>query len=362
MRERLFTLLAQEPALAERLLAIRAFSKSVRSAEYHLTNACNLRCDGCWFFAYDFDHATREETSLARWHDFAREQRVRGITSALLIGGEPTLFQDRIRAFIANMPYVTISSNGLKPLPRDGFENVNVAITLFGGGPLDDKLRGYSPSGRKLTGLLQTSLANYKNDDRAIFIFALTEDSITHVADTVRMIADNGNQVTFNYYSAYGSPEPLSQSRKTLELLETALKLRDAYPEAVACHPYFIEALISGRTHFGSFGYETCPSISVDHPAHSARLRNGNPVLPGFNAWAADTETLNFCCTSGHCNGCRDSQAVYSWLMVSMPHFLDSQHRLQTWIEIAESYWRQFVWSPFHCRTTNSLTVPGVHA
>ena len=70
---------------------------------------------------------------------------------------------------------------------------------------------------------------------------------------------------------------------------------------------------------------------------------NGNPVLPGFAAYAADAKTLNFCCTSGHCESCRDSQAVYSWLLVSLPHFLDSKERLRTWVDVAEGYWRQFV-------------------
>lgn len=352
MRDQLLGLLSDDRELAERLLAIRTFSKTVRSAEFHLTNACNIRCKGCWFFEYAFDDATTEETSLTRWEEFARDQRERGVTAALLIGGEPTLFRERIRAFVSCMPYVTISSNGIRALPRDGFENVNVALTLFGGGPLDDDLRGHSPSGRSMRGLFRTALDHYKHDDRAIFIYALTPESTPYVEQTVRMIADNGNQVTFNYYSDYGARDPAPSRTDSSQILDAALRVHDLYPDAVACHPYFIQALICGSTHFGRFGYESCPSISVDHPAHAERLRNGNPVLPGFNAWAADTRTLNFCCTSGHCEGCRDSQAVYSWLMVNLAKFLETKEQLRTWVEIAESYWRQFVWSPFHRRAS----------
>lgn len=356
------TLVGSDERLAKRLIELRAFSKSVRSAEYHLTNACNLRCKGCWFFEYAFDDATKEEASLERWNEFARAEHARGVTGALLIGGEPTLFQERVRAFVSLMPYVTISSNGLRALPREGFENVNVALTLFGGGPLDDTLRGHAPSGRKMSGLFQTALNHYRHDDRAIFIYALTSESLPFVEDTVKLIADNGNQVTFNYYSNYGSPPATSNEAPEAELLDTALEVRASYPEAVVCHPYFIETLIRGKTPFGSFGYEVCPSISVDHPAHSARIRNGNPVLPGFNAWAADTKTLSFCCTSGHCEGCRDSQAVYSWLMVSMKSFMQSKDDLETWVEIAESYWRQFVWSPYHRRAIGRSLDLGAHA
>ena len=43
-------------------------------------------------------------------------------------------------------------------------------------------------------------------------------------------------------------------------------------------------------------------------------------MLPKFNAWAADFKTVNFCCTSGHCEDCRDSQAVFSWLWSLAPN------------------------------------------
>ena len=77
-------------------------------------------------------------------------------------------------------------------------------------------------------------------------------------------------------------------------------------------------------------------------------MLNGNPILPVFNTWSADLQTVKFCCTSGHCDGCRDSQAVFSWLLVSLERFLESRDSLRTWVEIAESYWSQFYWSPYH--------------
>jgi len=98
---------------------------------------------------------------------------------------------------------------------------------------------------------------------------------------------------------------------------------------------------------------DVCPSVSWDHPDHTTRRANGNPTLPLFNVYGADLETIQFCCTSGHCEGCRDSQAVQTWLLVSVRHFLQSTQGLQTWVELAENYWRQFVWSPYHA-------VPGV--
>jgi hypothetical protein len=339
-------LAASDGDLLARFRAVRAFSRSVRASEYHITNACNLRCRGCWFFTFAFDKATKDETDRAELRDFIKRERARHINAALLIGGEPTLVPDRVIAFVERMEYVTISTNGLRPLPRAGFEQVSIGITLFGGGSLDDQLRAITPAGRAFSGLFETALRNYRNDPRAIFNYAVAGTGFDHVRDTVQRIRDNGNQVTFNLYSEYDTDAPLRHSRDQ-RLLNELLEVAAGYPDAVVAHPYYLRALITGETEFGRFGYDVCPSVSWDHPRHAIRRANGNPTLPLFNAYGSDLRTIQFCCTSGHCDGCRDSQAVQSWLLVSARQFLHSEEGLRTWVELAESYWRQFVWSPY---------------
>lgn len=346
-RKRLSDLL-QEPGLRTRFDTVREISGRVRSSEYHLTNACNIRCDGCWFFAKDFDQRTSEPVNIERWRLFAKEQASGGVTAALLIGGEPTLYPERIEAFQDAMDFVTVSSNGLRGLPRDGFEDVAVALTLFAGVGEDDRLRAIAPSGKRFDGLFDTALKNYRNDPRATFIYALDARSPDLVDETVARIQDNGNVVSFNYYSDYGRGADRGPAAEAeLRLLDEVLRVTARYPETVISHPYYSRALIRGRTEWGTFGYEECPSISVSHPEHAERLTNGKPVLPGFNAYSADTESVTFCCTSGDCSSCRDSQAVHSWLMVSVREFI-RQEDVRTWIEVSESYWEQFVWSPLH--------------
>jgi len=224
---------------------------------------------------------------------------------------------------------------------------VAVQISLFGGGKLDDDLRAIKPGGARFTGLFNEALRNYEGDRRACFVFAITEDGIDHIADTVKRIHDNGNRVSLNFYSKYNKDEPL-RMQNAERLVDEALRVKELYPQTLLSHPYFIRALVTGDSHWGSFSYDVCPSLSVDNPAHAGRLANGNPVLPRFNAWAADCETVNFCCTSGHCEDCRDSQAVLSWLLVSLERFRESGELLKTWIEISESYWRQFCWAPYN--------------
>ena len=347
--QRVMELVGNDFALALRLKALQDFSRSVRTSEYHVTNACNIRCKGCWFFAHEFDRKVREVHDIDRWRAFAqRERDTRGITTALLIGGEPTLHPERIAVWVETMPNVTISSNGLQKLPTAGFERVCVALTLFGGGKLDDELRAIRPNGKSFTGLFDTVLANYKNDPRAVFIYAVSYDSMPYIEETVKRIEDNGNRVGLNYYSSYGLLDPLRRRDDNARLFDEIMRVKALYPVTLGCDELFMKTLITGKTHFGAFGYATCPSISVDHPAHAERRANGNMVLPGFNAYAPDLETVNFCCTSGHCEGCRDSQAVFSWLLVSFKHFLDTKDDLLTWLHMAETYWSGFIWSPYH--------------
>jgi MoaA/NifB/PqqE/SkfB family radical SAM enzyme len=360
MSARIAELVAHDDALAERFRAVYRWGSRVRVSEYHLTNACNIRCKGCWFFEYEHDQETREEKNLAVLEEFVlRERSERKINGALIIGGEPALFPDRLRVFLEHMKYCTISSNGYKKVPYEGFEQLTVGLSLFGGGALDDELRAIKPGGTPFTGLFERALDNYRGDPRAGFVYALTEDGIGYIEETVRRIRQAGLIVNFNFYSKYGTDDPTAQSHQR-ELLDEALRVRALFPDTVVSHPYFIRAIITGATDWGRFGYDSCPSISIDHPAHAERLRNGNPSLPLFNTYAADLKTVKFCCTSGHCNGCRDSQAVLSWLLVSLHRFLDSAETLRTWVEVSEAYWSQFVWSPYNRR--NAAAQPAAAA
>jgi hypothetical protein len=328
----------------EKYQRIRDISSKVTVSEYHLTNACNIRCKGCWFFEFGFDEKTKEVTKIGPLDEFLQAENARGINAALVIGGEPTLFPKRLESYRKYMDYMTISTNGLKGLPVEGFEDVAVLITLFGGGELDDDIRAIKPNGDRFTGLFQSALKNYTNDPRACFIYAVTEDGLDYIEPTVRAICDNGNRVTFNFYSKYGSGDPLHQQQPQ-RLLDRLMATKDLYPTTVLSTPYYIQTMVTGRSHWGEFSYQQCPSVSVDHPANRDRVANGPPVLRKFNAWSADLATLNFCCTSGHCEDCRDSQAVFSWLLVNMARFRRSGELMKTWIDISESYWKQFIWS-----------------
>jgi hypothetical protein len=315
-------LLHGDAALAQRYQRVTEFARQLRPSEYHLSNACNIPCQGtpAQTDPYELDHF------------LARETTERQINSALVIGGEPALFLDRLRVFARHMRYLSVSSNGLKRLPMAGFENVAIRLPLS-----------------------EQALTHYRGDPRVVISYALREDALHAMEPTVHRIAANGNVLNFSFYSQYGAAGPAAQHRRDA-LLAEALRMQALYPQAVLGHPYSISAMITGATHWDSFGYHNCPSISRDHPAHAARRLNANPPLAYFNTWAADLKTVKFCSTTGRCNGCRDSQAVARWLLVSMHHFTDSRDQLATWVDLAESHWSQYCWSPYHRTRTRTAS------
>ena len=75
---------------------------NIRSSIYDVTNRCNLRCKGCFFFSSGEHEAAREQMDISEWEAFIDREKERGVNLAILIGGEPTLCLDRVeRACVA---------------------------------------------------------------------------------------------------------------------------------------------------------------------------------------------------------------------------------------------------------------------
>lgn len=347
-RERVRALLAQESSdeLSSRYSAVVRFAAGIRSSQFYVTNACNIRCEGCWFFKNDMDHAMRDEKDSAVFDEridaIVRKDR---LNLVWILGGEPALRLDRVRSIVGRVRHPIISTNGEYPIPLAGFSHASIFVTVFGGAVIDDQLRAIRPSGKRFDGLFEAALRNYRSDPRVTFHFILSINHPEHIEPTVQRIVENGNRVTFGYYSGVETLNAGSAAQQSL--LNEALRVADAYQGSVNAHPYFLRTLITGKSHFGIFGHDTCPSISRDHSGNSLRLKDGLPTLPFFNAWASDAQTVNRCCTSGNCSECRDTEAVFSWLMVSQEHFLESSDQLRTWVEIVESFYNQFHFSPW---------------
>ena len=119
----------------------RISSLNIRSSIYDVTNRCNLRCKGCFFFSSGEHQAAPEEMDIKKWEDFIDREKESGVNLAILIGGEPTLCMDRVEAFNKRLP-TYCATNGLIKVPREKFPDMMVGISLWGSGEDEKVLRG----------------------------------------------------------------------------------------------------------------------------------------------------------------------------------------------------------------------------
>ena len=165
-----------------------------------------------------------------------------------------------------------------------------------------------------------------------------------YVEETVEKIIDNKNVLTFNYYTDYSNKNNILFQEKNSKLLEVLKKLKEKYPNKINSSIEHIEAIVTGTSWLGNLNYESCPSISYEHISNQENINNGKSHLPFFNTYKSDLKTIEFCCTSGHCDECRDSQAVYSWLLMGFKNSRQNEDSLNKWLSSSINYWNQFVW------------------
>ena len=62
----------------------------LRESTYDMSNRCNLRCDGCYYYEGEKQFA-RENGDPEAWRTLMRAEKARGITYVVLAGAEPSL-------------------------------------------------------------------------------------------------------------------------------------------------------------------------------------------------------------------------------------------------------------------------------
>ena len=93
------------------------------------------------FFLFREHQVAQEEMDIHRWEAFIDREKARGVNLAILIGGEPTLYLDRVEAFYSRLP-TFCATNGLIRVPRDRFPDMMLGISLWGDEADEKKLRG----------------------------------------------------------------------------------------------------------------------------------------------------------------------------------------------------------------------------
>ena len=310
---------------------------NIRSSIYDVTNQCNLRCKGCFFFSSDEDKAAAEEKDIIKWQAFIEREKDRGVNLAILIGGEPTLHLDRVEAFYKRLP-TFCATNGLIKIPRDRFPDMMLGISLWGDEADEKMLRGKDT--------FNISSKNYEGDPHVYYLYTLTPKQIGKIERIIVKIRDVGLKVHMQLLSNDEGVDGFNWQPEQLEVLRTEMDdMLDNYPDTLISSKYYHEIITSGKMLGRTFGWDECPSVTqpLDH-------RDPRPKrLIEFIRWASDLNTMHRCCTSEtrDCSSCKDGAAHMSWVMVNKRAHIRTTQDLQNWIEVYEMFAKLYQFIPW---------------
>lgn len=314
----------------------RIANLNIRSSIYDVTNRCNLRCKGCFFFSSGQHHVT-EETDIKKWESFIDREKARGVNLAILIGGEPTLCLDRVEAFYRRLP-TYCATNGLIKIDREKFPDLMVGISLWGSGEDEKVLRGRDT--------FAISSKNYGGDSYTYYLYTLTPKQAGKIEPVIKKIADAGLKVHLQLLSNDEGVDGFSWEESELaDLRQEMDDVLDKYPRTVISSKYYHEVITSGKMLGRTFGWPECPSVTE-------MLDNRKPQprrLIHFMRWAADLNTMHRCCTSAtrNCSTCKDGAAHMSWIMVNKRGHIKTTRDLQNWIEVYEMFAKLYSFIPW---------------
>jgi len=310
---------------------------NIRSSIYDVTNRCNLRCKGCFFFSSGEHEVAPEEKDTAKWESFVECEMDRGVNLAILIGGEPTLCLDRVEAFYRKLP-TFCATNGIIKVPRDRFPDMMVGISLWGDEEDEKLLRGKDA--------FSISSKNYAGDPYTYYLYTLTPKQLGKTQRVIQKIHDAGLKVHMQLLSNdegvdgfHWKPEELVDIRGEMDAM------LEAYPTTVISSKYYHKIITTGKMLGRPFGWMECPSVT-------APLDNRDPQpkrLTNFIRWASDLQTMHRCCTSEtrDCGTCKDGAAHMSWVMVNKRAHMRSSADLQNWVEIYEMFAKLYQFIPW---------------
>ncbi|MFZ3157843.1 MAG: radical SAM protein [Smithella sp.] len=186
-----FSELLAEPEVKKRWEKVRKYF-FLRESTYDMSNRCNIRCDGCYYFEGEKQFA-KETGDVEAWRELMRVEKSRGITYVVLAGAEPSLVPELLDVCYQEMPLGSIATNGFKKIP----ESVGYKLHISVWGNDETSLRI-----RKAKNLLKKQIENYENDSRAVFVYTFTRENIDEVKEVAAELVAHNCKLTFNVFSA----------------------------------------------------------------------------------------------------------------------------------------------------------------
>lgn len=317
----------EDPLLAEMYQAVRA-AGPMRSMQVDLTHKCNLRCKGCYFFEEEMDQYETPEDE-AEFDDFIRREKARSTNYVTVVGGEPSLMLGRLKKLYDSF-WMVVVTNGVRKIPVEGFENLAIAVSVWGDHQTDRELRG----GGNLD-VFGRALKNYKDDRRAAWYYTTTPGNAHEIESVVEQCVANGNYVSFNFYGDIAElGGKLDHLRGFDGVCAEIERMIDRYPDRVLSSEYLARTVASGDVLGLKWGFESCCTLSGDRARNQERFANGLPSNPHFRVYKPDLTTTSACCRSDKydCQNCYDTYAHMTWIIANLERHLGSRRDFTRWL------------------------------
>ena len=260
---------------------------------------------------------------------FIERERIRGTNFVTVIGGEPSLMLGRLEKLYNNFRIIVVT-NGIRRIPYAGFENMPIAVSVWGDHETDKRLRG-----RGTLDVFAKALQNYRNDERVVWYYTTTQGNAHEIESVTEQCIANGNYVGYNFYGDLTNLGGSVDHRRGFELVRNEInKMIERYPDRVLISSYVVEVVSSGRLYDEKWGYDVCSSITFDNEINSERIKSGRNYNPHFRAYNPDLESTRRCCVGNErdCSTCIDVWAHWSWIMMAMRKHLGSKQEFTNWL------------------------------
>ena len=317
-----FSDIIADPFIRERWEKVRRYF-FLRESTYDMSNRCNIRCEGCYYFTGEKQFAP-ENTDENDWRLLLQSEKERGITFAVLAGAEPSLVPNLCAICYQVIPLGAIATNGLKAIPRE--IDYRIHISAWG----NDQT---SLTIRRAPNMLARQMANYKDDPRAVFVYTFTPGNIDEAKEVTKLLTDNGQHITFNMFSApvgyrghlRHTPETLKKTRETMNELLTQ------YPHTVLFSTYNIVA------HTEPLGLHDLFSCSYPRMNPSTDIGLGR----SFRQYRTDLQwdrDAACCVPDTDCRDCRHYAAGSAVVTARMYRHAIDPVTFSAWLDYVDTY------------------------
>ena len=295
----------------------------LRESTYDMSNRCNIRCDGCYYYEGEKQFAP-ENLDTQAWRKLMQTEKARGITYVVLAGAEPSLVPELLEVCYSEMPLGSIATNGFKKIP--GSVGYKIHISVWGNDETSFRVR-------KAKNLLAKQIENYSNDPRAVFVYTFTRENIEEANEVAAQLNACGCKLTFNVFSSpVGYTGPLRHDEESLKSVQsTMIALLTKYPQNVLFSVY------NAVAHAHKNSLHDLYSCSYPRQNRSQDIGLGR----SFRQYRTDLKwdrSVACCVPDTDCADCRHYAAGSAVVTARLYRHVNNLATFQSWLDYVDTY------------------------